>query len=86
MQNQQPQLQQALEQAGLKTSDGAMQFSLRDQSFAGQQQQSQNFGQNGNSSQSNTQQIAIPDSSLSGVDTSQIYSRLNLRGGLDIRV
>lgn len=79
MQNQQPQLQQALEQAGLKTSDNAMQFSLRDQS-------NQNFGQNGNNAQSNTQQIVIPDSSLSSIDTSQIYSRLNLRGGLDIRV
>jgi chemotaxis protein MotD len=86
LQNQQPQLQQALEQAGLKTSDNAMQFSLRDQSFAGQQQQNQNFGQNSNNAQSNTQQIVIPDSSLSSVDTSQIYSRLNLRGGLDIRV
>lgn len=79
MQNQQPQLQQALEQAGPKTSDNAMQFSLRDQS-------NQNFGQNGNNAQSNTQQIVIPDSSLSSIDTSQIYSRLNLRGGLDIRV
>lgn len=79
MQNQQPQLQQALEQAGLKTSDNAMQFSLRNQS-------NQNFGQNGNNAQSNTQQIVIPDSSLSSIDTSQIYSRLNLRGGLDIRV
>ena len=86
LQSQQPQLQQALEQAGLKTSDSAMQFSLRDQSFAGQQQQNQNFAQNGNNSQSNTQQIVIPDSSLSSVDTAQIYSRLNLRGGLDIRV
>ena len=86
LQSQQPQLQQALEQAGLKTSDSAMQFSLRDQSFAGQQQQNQNFAQNGNNSQSNTQQIVIPDSSLSSVDTTQIYSRLNLRGGLDIRV
>ncbi|MGA8322985.1 MAG: hypothetical protein WBE48_23010 [Xanthobacteraceae bacterium] len=56
-----------------------MQFSLRDQS-------NQNFGQNGNNAQSNTQQIVIPDSSLSSIDTSQIYSRLNLRGGLDIRV
>ena len=86
LQSQQPQLQQALEQAGLKTSDSAMQFSLRDQSFAGQQQQNQNFAQNGNNSQSNTQQLVIPDSSLSAVDTTQIYSRLNLRGGLDIRV
>ena len=45
-----------------------------------------NFAQNGNNSQSNTQQLVIPDSSLSAVDTTQIYSRLNLRGGLDIRV
>jgi hypothetical protein len=62
-----------------------MQFSLRDQSFTGQQQ-SQNFGQNGNGSQSTTQQLVIPDAGLSAVDTTQIYSRLNLRGGLDIRV
>ncbi|HUC52200.1 MAG TPA: flagellar hook-length control protein FliK [Xanthobacteraceae bacterium] len=86
LQNQQPQLQQALEQAGLKTSDSGMQFSLRDQSFAGQQQQNQNFGQNGNGAQANTQQVVVPDSSLSAVDTTQIYSRLNLRSGLDIRV
>ncbi len=84
LQNQQPQLERALEQAGLKTSDNGMQFSLRDQSFTGQQ--NQNSGQNGSGSQSTTQQIVIPNSSLSAVDTTQIYSRLNLRGGLDIRV
>src|SRR5271169_3015267 len=84
LQNQQPQLERALEQAGLKTSDNSMQFSLRDQSFSGQQ--NQNSGQNGSGAQSSTQQLVIPDSSLSAVDTTQIYSRLNLRGGLDIRV
>jgi flagellar hook-length control protein FliK len=84
LQNQQPQLERALEQAGLKTSDNGMQFSLRDQSFTGQQ--NQNFAQNGNGSPSTAAQLVIPDSSLPAVDTTQIYSRLNLRGGLDIRV
>ncbi len=36
LQSQQPQLQQALEQAGLKTADNGLQFTLRDQSFTGQ--------------------------------------------------
>ena len=36
LQSQQPQLERALEQAGLKTADNGLQFSLRDQSFAGQ--------------------------------------------------
>jgi flagellar hook-length control protein FliK len=36
LQNQQPQLEQALNQAGLKTADDGLQFSLRDQSLSGQ--------------------------------------------------
>ena len=36
LQSQQPQLERALEQAGLKTADNGLQFTLRDQSFAGQ--------------------------------------------------
>ena len=38
LQSQQPQLERALEQAGLKTADNGLQFSLRDQSFAGTEQ------------------------------------------------
>ncbi len=36
LQSQQPQLQRAFEQAGLRTADNGLQFSLRDQSFTGQ--------------------------------------------------
>ena len=36
LQSQQPQLERALEQAGLRTADNGLQFTLRDQSFAGQ--------------------------------------------------
>ena len=45
LQSQQPQLERALEQAGLKTADNGLQFTLRDQSFAGQN----NGGGNGRS-------------------------------------
>ena len=80
LQSQQPQLERALEQAGLKTADNGLQFSLRDQSFAGQN--------NGGGAQPNpAQQLVVPDADLSPVETTQIYSRLNLGGsGIDIRV
>lgn len=42
-----PQLQRALEQAGLKTGDSGLQFSLRDQSQQQQQQQQQGGDQSG---------------------------------------
>src|SRR6202030_3117964 len=40
-----PQLQQALNDAGLKTSSGGLQFSLRDQSSSGQNSNHQSGGQ-----------------------------------------
>lgn len=80
LQNQQPQLQRALEQAGLKTADNGLQFSLRDQSFAGQ-----NSG-GGDTQPNSTPQLVIPDSDLSPIETTQIYSRLGLGRGLDITV
>jgi flagellar hook-length control protein FliK len=80
LQNQQPQLQQALEQAGLKTADNGLQFTLRDQSFAGQN------GTGNGSGQQNTTQLVIPDAELAPVDTTQIYSRWSRGSGLDIRV
>jgi flagellar hook-length control protein FliK len=80
LQNQQPQLQQALEQAGLKTADNGLQFSLRDQSFAGQN------GTGNGAGQQNTTHLVIPDADLAPVDTTQIYSRWSRGGGLDIRV
>jgi flagellar hook-length control protein FliK len=78
LQSQQPQLERALEQAGLKTADNGLQFTLRDQSFA---------GQNGNGAgPQNTAQLVIPDADLPAIDTTQIYSRLSLGTGIDIRV
>jgi flagellar hook-length control protein FliK len=78
LQSQQPQLEHALEQAGLRTADNGLQFTLRDQSFA---------GQNGNGGgQQNAAQLVIPDTESAPVDTAQIYSRLSLGSGLDIRV
>ncbi len=79
LQNQQPQLERALEQAGLRTADNGLQFSLRDQSFAGG-----NSG--GNTPSSPPQQLVIPDPDLSPVETTQIYSRWSLGGGIDITV
>jgi flagellar hook-length control protein FliK len=79
LQSQQPQLEQALEQAGLKTADNGLQFTLRDQSFTGQ-------NNNGGGSPPNVARLVIPDTSLAPVDATQIYARSGLGGGLDIRV
>jgi flagellar hook-length control protein FliK len=72
-------MQQALEQAGLKTTDNGLQFSLRDQSFAGQ-------NNNGSGAQQNTAQVVIPDADLPTVQSTQVYNRLGLGTGIDIRV
>ncbi len=74
LQSQQPQLERALEQAGLKTADNGLQFSLRDQSFAGQ-----NGGSGGNAQPNPTPQLVIPDADLAPVETTQIYSRVGSR-------
>ncbi|HXQ84855.1 MAG TPA: flagellar hook-length control protein FliK [Xanthobacteraceae bacterium] len=79
LQSQQPQLERALEQAGLKTADNGLQFTLRDQSFAGQYS-------GGNDTQPAPAQLVIPDPDLPPVETTQIYSRSSLGGGIDIRV
>lgn len=73
-------LERALQDAGLKTSDNGMQFSLRDQSLAQDQQQS------GGNGKSNT--LFVQDETLPVVDVPvQNYGRLAGRpGGLDIRV
>jgi flagellar hook-length control protein FliK len=82
LQSQQPQLQQALEQAGLKTADNGLQFTLRDQSFAGQ-----NGGSGGQQQQAAPPpQVVIPQADVAPIDTAQIYARLRLGNGLDIRV
>ena len=79
LQSQQPQIEQALQQAGLKTADNGLQFTLRDQSFTGQN--------NGSGSQTNNSaQVVIPDADLTPVAATQIYARAGLCSGLDIRV
>ena len=79
LQSQQPQLERALEQAGLKTADNGLQFTLRDQSFTGQN--------SGSGPQTNgAAQLVIPDSDLTPVTATQIYARAGIGGGVDIRV
>jgi flagellar hook-length control protein FliK len=78
LQNHQPQLERALEQAGLKTADNGLQFTLRDQSFA--------TGNNGGGAQPGAAQLVVPDADSPAAEATQIYSRTILRGGIDSRV
>ena len=73
-------LERALQDAGLKTSDNSLQFSLRDQSA--NQQQSNNGGN------ANTAHIVVDDEQLAANEPAQRnYARYNApAGGLDIRV
>ena len=75
-----PQLQQALNDAGLKTGNGGLQFSLRDQSSSGQN--------SGNQANGNAQQLVISeDDSVPAAIAGQSYGRmLGSSGGIDIRV
>jgi flagellar hook-length control protein FliK len=74
-----PALERALQSAGLTTGDGALQFSLRDQSFAGREQWAPTT-------------IAAPvtpaDNDPAAVDTAvrRYGAPLGLGGGIDIRV
>jgi hypothetical protein len=75
-------LERALQDAGLKTSDNGLQFSLRDQQNAWQQQQQQQ--QQANSANSVR---LVADDGLPAIDATQTGVRLSYRsGGLDIRV
>ncbi len=71
-------LERALQDAGLKTADNGLQFSLRDQSMS---QQQTNTG-------ADTAQIVVKDETLPTIDViPQNYGRLAGQGnGLDIRV
>ena len=74
-----PQLQQALDDAGLKTGSGGLQFSLRDQSS----------GQNtGNNTGSNAQRLVISDEdTIPAVVAGRSYGRmLGSSTGVDISV
>jgi flagellar hook-length control protein FliK len=72
-------LERALQDAGLKTSDNGLQFSLRDQSMGREQSNTPTPG---------AAQIVVHDDALPTSDATQRnYSRLaGLRGGIDIRV
>jgi len=80
LQSQQPQLERALQQAGLKTADNGLQFTLRDQSFAGQNHNGSGAQQRG------AAELVIPDPDLAPAAATQIYARAGLGSGVDIRV
>jgi len=75
-----PQLQQALNNAGLKTDSGGLQFSLRDQSSSSQN--------NGSQTQGNAQKLIVSDeTNMPAAIAGQSYNRtLGSSGGIDIRV
>jgi flagellar hook-length control protein FliK len=71
-------LERALQDAGLKTGENSLQFSLRDQGFAGRGDNSQSPA---------TAQLLVPDPDLAPVDiTANAYGRMMRTGGVDIRV
>ncbi|MCC6778336.1 MAG: flagellar hook-length control protein FliK [Hyphomicrobiales bacterium] len=73
-----PELERALQQAGLKTGDNGLQFTLRDQSFTGQQRDG-----DGRSAR-----LVVTDPELAPVDTAAASYGRNLRlgEGVDIRI
>ncbi|MEA2977281.1 MAG: flagellar hook-length control protein FliK [Alphaproteobacteria bacterium] len=73
-------LERALQQAGLKTSDNSLQFSLRDQAFSGRDQ--------GDQTMPAMARLVVPDDQLAPLETMQRnYGRLaGLGSGVDIRV
>ncbi len=86
LQHQQSHLERALEQAGLKTTDNGLSFSLRDQSFTGQNGNNGNNGGGTGGTTPQRTQFVVHDPDLSPVATTQVYSRHGLGGGVDIRV
>ncbi len=75
-----PQLQRALDDAGLKTGNGSLQFSLRDQSSSSQN----NGGQTGG----NTQRLVVSEEDITPAAVAgRTYGRmLGSSSGVDIRV
>lgn len=73
-----PALERALQQAGLKTSDSGLQFSLRDQTFAHREQEHDMPA---------AARIMVADDMLVPAETQRNYGRLpGPGGGVDIRV
>lgn len=76
-----PQLERALQDAGLKTGGDGLQFSLSDQ---GAGAQNQSFQDN---SGARIARLTLPTEDVTVVETARSYGRLfGTRGGLDIRV
>ena len=75
-----PQLQRALDDAGFRTGDGGLQFSLRDQSSSGQN--------NDSGSGRNAHRLTVgEDDSIPAVSAGRTYGRmLGSSSGVDIRV
>jgi flagellar hook-length control protein FliK len=77
-------LQRALQDAGFKTADNGLQYSLRD-SFAGQQQQQQQQQQQSGGNAAG--HIMLNDGTGAVADVPAGYGRyLGRAGGVDIRV
>lgn len=74
-----PQLQQALQDAGLKTSDSGLQFSLRDQN----PQQGQS---NSNGSGQNPQRLVVVEDDAAATAAASYGRSLSASSGVDIRV
>jgi flagellar hook-length control protein FliK len=73
-----PALERALQQAGLKTSDNGLQFSLRDHSFSQHNQGRDTAAM---------ARIVVPDEKIGPAETQRHYGRLaGLGSGVDIRV
>jgi flagellar hook-length control protein FliK len=71
-------LERALQDAGLKTAQNGLQFSLRDQGFAGRDNYSPS---------SNAAQLVVPDPDLAPVEMpANVYGRMLRTSGIDIRV
>lgn len=72
-------LERALQQAGLKTSDNGLEFTLRDQGSAQRETRDQ--------SQRNAERAIIPDADILPAEAANGYGRvLGLGGGVDIRI
>jgi flagellar hook-length control protein FliK len=74
------QLERALQDAGLKTSDNGLQFSLRDQQQSGRQDDE--------GAQRNAQRLIVTEEETIAAETAgRSYGRMiGRRGGIDIRV
>ncbi|MDT3684044.1 MAG: flagellar hook-length control protein FliK [Pseudorhodoplanes sp.] len=72
-------LERALQQAGLKTSDNGLEFTLRDQGSAQRDAREQNLR--------NAERGIIPDADIPSAEAASGYGRvLGLGGGVDIRI